>query len=842
MKKQLLAASLVLTSTLTLSAQTPGIEWAHGFGGGGTSADNATATAMDAQGNIYTSGMFAGTADLDPTSGEFLLTSTGERDMYIQKLDANGNFVWAKGFQSTQSKYASALAVDHNGNVIMVGRFRGTLDFNPGSGTANLTASGLGGIPGTNDDAFVVKLDTDGNYMWAANMGQFNGDVAQYVNTDAAGNIYTTGYYNNNVDFNPDPGPVNSGDVLATTGGEDIFIQKLDANGSFIWAKGFGGTGNDRGKAVVVDDNQNVYLAVDIASSNTDFDSSDPTNAPIGTAGSWDIVVLKLNQAGNYEWAKRVGSSAEDNAWSIDLDNNGNPVVTGTFKGTVDFDPSSGSANLTSAGGADICTFKLDSDGNYEWATKVGGSSDDLGRWVTTDPAGNVYTTGFFRGTADFDPGSGVDNRTSAGDRDVYVQKLYANGNYVWAKTNGNSGDDYGIGIDHSASGELVIAGFFSGTVDFEDGSGVTELTSNGSRDSYVVKYFECAAPSNTASWSNAINGLDVAFTDLSSETPTSWSWDFGDGSTSNAQNPNHQYAAVGTYIVCLTTTNTCGTDQYCDTISICLEDAPTITGFSNVSHHGMTIHWSSNQLALGSKFVVRYHIFGDSPNFGYKVVPNTSANSAYVNGLDPNTRYVFRVGARCITQNQASFSDTASTWTRNFCTQPTGMAHSASLNTATLSWDDVSADQYKVKYREIGGNWTWINSNSNSVNISNLTPGTDYEWKVRAICNDGGNRPYVDMQQFSTASARLSGPSTEEFDLNVYPNPSNGQVVMQLHSEETPATITLTDMFGKKVFDERIILGPNFKRTLDFDVAAGTYIFQLISADAVRTIKLEIR
>ncbi len=498
MKKQLLVLGLAFCGFSSAKAQSADIEWARGFGATGTGTDNASAIVMDDAGNVYTAGMFTGTTDLDPGPGQFSLTSTGDRDMYIQKLDADGNFVWAVGFQNSESKFASGISVDPNGNVILVGRFRGTVDFDPSAATADLTATALSGIPGSNDDAFIVKLDQNGNYLWAYNFGQINGDMAVNVATDAAGNIYTTGYYTNAVDFNPATGPVGQGDVIPSNGGTDIFLQKLDADGNLIWVKGFGGTGNDQGKSVVVDDNQNIYLATIIASSGVDFDPNDPSNPTLSSAGANDIAIVKLNQAGDHQWSKRIGGSLEDNTWSIDVDHLGNPVLTGIYTGTVDFDPGSGSNSYTSTGGTDMFTLKLDTDGNFEWATSVGSPNADLARWITTDAAGNIYTTGNFRGPVDFDPGAGMDGRVAAGGIDIFVQKLDNDGNYVWTKTIGSSGDDYGLSLDHNAGGELVISGYFTGTVDFEDGTGVTNLVSTGGKDAYVVKYFECASQSST--------------------------------------------------------------------------------------------------------------------------------------------------------------------------------------------------------------------------------------------------------------------------------------------------------------------------------------------------------
>ena len=344
------------------------------------------------------------------------------------------------------------------------------------------------------------------------------------------------------------------------------------------------------------------------------------------------------------------------------------------------------------------------------------------------------------------------------------------------------------------------------------------------------------------ANFSDSISGSTVVFTDMSTLNPSSWLWDFGDGNTSTQQNPVHTYATGGTYTVCLTATNACGTDSSCASVSMCMEAAPAITGFSNVSHRGTTISWNSPTLQAGGQFVVRYHEFGNSPNFSYKVVSNTTASSAYINDLEPDTRYVFRVGAKCSTQIQASFSDTSSVWTKKYCTPPSGFF--AALDTINFddvwcTWSNVGADSYKVKLRPVGGTWEYRNTTSNFAQYD-IELGTQYEWKVRSICNDGGNRPYGPTQQFITPPARLAAPTTEGF--TVYPNPSNGEVTLEMNTSEAPAQLILSDVSGRIVYTESIVLGPNYRGSFHFNVETGSYLLQVISNENVENVKLEIR
>ena len=160
----------------------------------------------------------------------------------------------------------------------------------------------------------------------------------------------------------------------------------------------------------------------------------------------------------------------------------------------------------------------------FEWAKQMGGTSDDYGRSIAIDASGNVYSTGSFQGTTDFDPGAGVFNLTSAGVEDIYIQKLDANGNFIWAKQMGGSGGDFGLSIDIDGSGNVYSTGKFEGTVDFDPGAGVFNFTSAGSSDIYTQKLGQCTP----------ITGTDVQ---TACDT-----YDWIDGNTYTATNNSAQW------------------------------------------------------------------------------------------------------------------------------------------------------------------------------------------------------------------------------------------------------------------------------------------------------------
>ena len=125
------------------------------------------------------------------------------------------------------------------------------------------------------------------------------------------------------------------------------------------------------------------------------------------------------------------GGTSYDYGYSVAVDSSGNVYTAGLFYGTVDFDPGSGTENRTAVGGADAYLLKLDSSGDYAWLAVFGDINSEIAEGVAVDSSGNVYVTGYFGGTVDFDPGSGTDNHTSTGYNDVFVLKLDSSGDLV---------------------------------------------------------------------------------------------------------------------------------------------------------------------------------------------------------------------------------------------------------------------------------------------------------------------------------------------------------------------------------------------------------------------------
>ena len=457
--------------------------WAKSFGGSGS--DIGTSITTDASGNIYTVGLFNGTVDFNPSTSQiFNITSNGNDDIFITKTDASGNFVWAKRIGGNGFDNANSIATDNNGNIYITGYFSMTVDFDPSAtGVFNMT-SAMG-----SDDIFICKLDTNGNFVWAKAMGDEDYDNGFSITTDLAGNIYTTGTFRGTVDFDPSISGVFN---LTSSGKSDIFISKMDSAGNFIWAKKIGGAGDDLSSCILIGSTGDILISGGYRET-VDFDPSDSGTVNKTSKGGYDIFILKLDSNGAFLWVNTMGSQIDDLAKCIAVNSSGQIYVTGYFNETVDFDPSvSNTANLTAQGSnyGDIFVSKFEMDGSYIWAKKMGNAAEDIGYSLTIDANGNSYISGSFSSTVDFDPSSeGVFNLTSAGLVDIFVSKLDTNGNLVWAKAIGGTTYDVGRSIIVKTDGTIFVTGNFGSTADFDtSASGITNLTSNGNNDVFLLK------------------------------------------------------------------------------------------------------------------------------------------------------------------------------------------------------------------------------------------------------------------------------------------------------------------------------------------------------------------
>ena len=448
-------------------------EWAIQTGFYATSQSwdmSCRAIARDASGNVYVTGTFGGYyVDFDPGPGEALLNASNQKEIFIAKYDATGNYLWAKRIGDSYRQGSTDLALDAAGNIYITAFIDGSspVDFDPGPGVALLTPSEY-----VSQSSVIAKYTTDGNYLWAK---LINNSLPEGIALDGNGNPYITGhFYGTDVDFDPGPGT-----ALLSSPGDfvyNVFVAGFNADGTFNWAKGMGGSQDDYATDISTGADGSIYITGYFNSSDADFDPGAGT-ATLATVGLNDFFVAKYNNTGAYQWAYSGGGSEDDAANGVTLDADGNVYVTGEFGGAnIDFDPGAGTTLLSSAGNSDLFVSKYTAAGGLLWALRQGGADhDDKGLAIAIDGVGRVYVTG------DFD-----DANTPQGASDVYMSQFDADGNGLLVTGSGAVGQC----IVASGDGQVLTGGDFTGTKDFDPGAGTEEFTAVSSQnDMYFGRY-----------------------------------------------------------------------------------------------------------------------------------------------------------------------------------------------------------------------------------------------------------------------------------------------------------------------------------------------------------------
>lgn len=319
-------------------------------------------------------------------------------------------------------------------------------------------------------------------FEWAKSIGGQNYDDANAIVLDNQGNVYITGrfqkFVGTQVDFDPGPGVYN----IAAIGQYDAFVLKLNANGEFLWAKNFGGSGAAvAGNGITVDSNGNVYTTGTFSYS-IDFDPSSTSEFTLtainqfGNAAT-DIFISKLDSSGNFVWAKRIGSQFFDIGVAITNDSNNDLYISGKFAGTVNFNTSGGTSELTGVSSSSGFILKLNSSGNFTWVKSISGAGTEVVTAISVDILGNVFATGNFGSATDLDTGTPVYNITGNG---IFILKLDNNGNFIFAKGFVGNSNLNCTAIKVDTSGNIFTTGSFQQTADFDPGATTYNLIADG--------------------------------------------------------------------------------------------------------------------------------------------------------------------------------------------------------------------------------------------------------------------------------------------------------------------------------------------------------------------------
>ncbi len=347
-----------------------------------------------------------------------------------------GTHAWSKQFGDGADQVGRAIANDAQGNVLLTGALEGSADF--GGGT--LTSAG-----GT--DAFVVKLDANGNHLWSKRFGDGAEQEGRAIAVDAAGNVLVAGNFSGSADF--------GGGALTSAGATDLFVVKLDGSGNHVWSKRFGDDkAQDLSGGMVVDAASNVLIGGDFRGA-LDFGGGALTSA-----GGHDLFMAKLGSDGQHVWSKRFGDGSDQYAKALGKDNSGAPIITGIFVGNLDF----GGTVLNNPSGWVIYAAKLGADGGHLWSKRFGNATP---QGVAGDASGGTFIVGDFKDNTQF----GGNTLNSAGSYDIFVVKLDANGAHLWSKSFGDPDSQLAHDIAVDTKGNATFVGKLSGSVDFGGGT-----------------------------------------------------------------------------------------------------------------------------------------------------------------------------------------------------------------------------------------------------------------------------------------------------------------------------------------------------------------------------------
>lgn len=458
---------------------------------------------VDSIGNVYTTGYFYYhpgdvPVDFDPGPGVFNFNRTGT---YIQKLDRNGNFIWAKNFPESLSGGGSNIediAIDKAGNIYAAGAFSGTADLDPGPATLNYTAN-------IGSDLFVVKLNSLGEFQWVKIMPYTAGTYFPYVSDltiDQQNNILISGNIHGEIDFDP-----SANTALFLAPNNEGFVVKLRSNGDYLWARQLGFTDLSEVTAMETDNLGNVYLSGNTAAMDID---NGPETLFVNTFGMGDSYVMKLDMNGDIIWVKNFGNSTNiDNPNDLTIDKLGNIYATGYFKGTAYFPNTSDTLSIISTGNSNVFVTKVNTNGEFIWAKAFNGNDTIIGedgKCIGVDSIGNVYVLGSFKDSIDVDPGPATAWITAQSyynfSRSIFVCKLDNDGNFIRAKATNGGGDVLAKAMVIDNDANILFTGamwtWFAGPIDVDPDTSIYEVEETYIDPIYVAKWKQCNAGYST--------------------------------------------------------------------------------------------------------------------------------------------------------------------------------------------------------------------------------------------------------------------------------------------------------------------------------------------------------
>lgn len=565
---------------------------------GGVYDDRAQQIDLDNLGNIYITGEYAGTGQF----GTYSVISNGSSDMFVAKLSPTGQFNWVFSGGGFDLENGRTLIVD-NGYIYAAGYYFYTAQF------GSFQLSSIGG-----NEIVILKLDLNGNLIWAHSLPGSGGDDPRDLSKDINGNIYLTGYFTTSLSF---PG---TSSTIYSQGGRDVFVAKFNTDGNCILNKSFGSFADDTGEGMAVDETGNLYIS-GYYSAGFSFNGS-----YISHLGDFDAFLIKYNPSFQSQWIKTGNGVGRDYPTGTSITFDGNIMISGYIGSNSNFS----GTTIPGFGGLDGFRALYASDGTLLNAESYGGSGDDI--FVGQDEYNGLWcATGKFENSVQINNNQTI---TSNGYSDLFI--LFSNPqpqstNFTHTISN--------LTVNFTTSTPLPDSVLW----DFGDGSFATEFNPQhtyASPSTYQVTltgYFPCNT--DTAMHSVQLCEPPVAsfvyepsyllfHYNNANTVADSLRWFFGDGTTSTQNNPEHLFASPGNYTTSLVAYNNCTSDTFnvsffaCDSLasSFTFTTSGNIVSFTSTSYNYYDVFWDfgdgntstelnpTHEYAAGGNYIVSHY------------------------------------------------------------------------------------------------------------------------------------------------------------------------------------------------------------------------------------------
>ena len=496
----------------------PDIIWSTYYGG--TSDEVPYSICADGSGNMTTTGITTSSGNI-ATSGANQTSYAGNTDIFIAKFNTSGQIIWSTYYGSTGDDEAFGITSDGGNNNIIIGFTNST------SGLSTSGALYQGAYGGGASDAIMAKFNSSGVIQWASYFGGTNSDYGYAIVSDTNNNIIISGFTSSTTTI------ATSGSYQTTNAGaQDGFIAKFTPAGAKSWGTYYGGNQQDNFKAICVDSLCNIYVAgVTYSSSGIATSGTYKTNISSGGDG----FIVKLNSAGQRQWATYYGGSGTDFVWGIKCDKLGNIIFCGNTNSASGIS-TAGANQINYGGGYDAFLAKLTPSCSLYWGTYYGGSQQDAATAITLDNTNNIYITG------NTSSSSGISNSLSnqfyfgGGSDDGFIAKFDTSGVNLFSSYYGGNLTDLGKGIAFDGISNIVITGQTNSTSGIAT-SGTYQTSLSGSYDAFLTKFSICPSVSAITLSSNSpvCSGADLI---LTSSNATSFNWTGPNGFISSLQSP----------------------------------------------------------------------------------------------------------------------------------------------------------------------------------------------------------------------------------------------------------------------------------------------------------------